>query len=265
MKFLNLGCGVRYIKTWTNVDFIKTGPEVIACNFLQKIPFNDAAFDVVYHSHVLEHFSKEDGKNFIKECHRILKPGGVIRIAIPDLERIVKEYLANLEKALKGNKEAQRNYEWIMLEMYDQFARNESGGEMLNYWLQPAIENEVYVADRLGSEFTAFRKNNTPSQFSRKKSSKPLSMKEKMITWLSGDKDAINYLRLGKFRSRGEIHQWMYDRYSLGKLLSDTHFINIETTDAFSSSIPDWENYQWLDVDEGKTRKPDSIFMEAEK
>jgi len=265
MKCLNLGCGTRYIDTWTNVDFNKTGPGVIAYNFLLQIPFTDAEFDVVYHSHVLEHFSKEEGKNFIKECHRVLKPGGIIRIAVPDLERIIKEYLNNLEKALQGDIEAEKNYEWTMLEMYDQAVRKESGGEMLNYWMQDKIANENYVTERLGHEFTVFRKNNMRTKPLQKQASKPLTFREKLIAWLAGDKEAVSQLQLGKFRSGGEIHQWMYDRYSLGKLLTDNCFINTKTADAFSSAIPGWENYLWLDVEEGKIRKPDSLFMEAQK
>ncbi|MCS7029371.1 MAG: methyltransferase domain-containing protein [Bacteroidia bacterium] len=86
--------------------------------------------EVVYHSHVLEHFSKSDGKKFLQECYRVLKPNGIIRIDILDLERIVKEYLKNLELALQGNTQAQYKYEWIMLEMYDQAVRARSGGDM---------------------------------------------------------------------------------------------------------------------------------------
>ena len=108
MKFLNLGCGSHYSQKaeWTNIDFVSTGKDVIGHNLLRGIPFEDNRFDLVYHSHVLEHFSKEEGDTFISECLRVLKPGGTLRIAVPDLERIAKEYLQCLEKGLQHPEDA---------------------------------------------------------------------------------------------------------------------------------------------------------------
>jgi predicted SAM-dependent methyltransferase len=152
MKLLNLGCGTRFHNAWTNVDFISSDKNVIAHNLLHGIPFADNSYEVVYHSHVLEHFKKADGRNFIQECFRVLKPGGIVRIAVPDLERIAKEYLKNLELALQGNEKGQHDYEWIKLELYDQVVRNESGGDMAKYLFQQEIPNEDYVFGRIGEE-----------------------------------------------------------------------------------------------------------------
>lgn len=133
MKLLNLGCGSHYHKEWTNIDFVSKNEDVIPHNLLNGIPFPNNDFDVIYHSHVLEHFQKEDGYKFLKECFRVLNYNGIIRVAVPDLEIIVKEYLKNLQLAIQGNLEAKFNYEWIKLELFDQMVRNESGGEMKNY------------------------------------------------------------------------------------------------------------------------------------
>lgn len=40
-------------------------------------------------SHILEHFTKEDGRRFLKECYRILAPGGLLHIAVPDMDVFV--------------------------------------------------------------------------------------------------------------------------------------------------------------------------------
>jgi predicted SAM-dependent methyltransferase len=158
MKLLNLGCGQHYHPDWHNLDFVSTGPGVVAHNLLEGIPFEDAAFDIVYHSHVLEHFSKKDGQKFINECYRVLKPGGIIRIAVPDLEQLTKEYLGNLEKALQENSPLNAaNYDWSVIELLDQMVRDRSGGEMAAYWSQDQIINEDQVANRMGWEFTRFR------------------------------------------------------------------------------------------------------------
>ena len=97
LNYLNLGCGKRYHKDWVNVDMYSDTPDVMAYNLLKGIPFSDNHFEVVYHAQVLEHSPKDDAPGFIKECFRVLKPGGVIRIVVPDLEGIVTEYLKYLK------------------------------------------------------------------------------------------------------------------------------------------------------------------------
>src|ERR1041385_5970668 len=97
MKMLNLGCGDRYHAGWVNVDFVSNDKNVLAHNLLKGIPFGNNSFDAVYHAHVLEHFTPEDGKKLLEECFRVLKPGGILRIGVPDLETIVREYMRNLE------------------------------------------------------------------------------------------------------------------------------------------------------------------------
>jgi predicted SAM-dependent methyltransferase len=123
-QLLNLGCGHRYHNEWTNIDFHSTGKKVIAYNLLKGIPFNDETFDLVYHSNVIEHFSKEDAPKFLKECYRVLKQDGIIRIAFPDLEQIVSHYIRLLTELKRGNMQYESDYDWIMLELYDQTVRN---------------------------------------------------------------------------------------------------------------------------------------------
>ena len=113
-KFLNLGCGSRFHSSWTNIDFNSTGGGVIAYNLTRGIPFPNASFDVVYHSHLLEHLPRDSAEGFICECHRVLKMNGVLRVAVPDLEIIARTYLKALERALAGSEEWIANYEWIM-------------------------------------------------------------------------------------------------------------------------------------------------------
>jgi len=284
MKLLNLGCGNRFNDSWINLDFTSSNPKVKSHNFLNGIPFEDGSIDVVYHSHVLEHFSKTDGVNFIKECYRVLKPNGIIRIAVPDLERIAKEYLMNLEKATNGESGAELNYDWIMLEFYDQTVRNYSGGEMAKYLFQEKIHNEDYVFGRIGEEgrkireqFIAEKKKQNiysgeeGNQKLQKKTKKKLIdrikeyLKNKYFKQEPIDYNILqNEISIGSFRLGGEVHQWMYDRYSLTKLLSEAGFSNIQKQTAFLSNIPEWSSYG-LESKNGVIFKPDSLFMEARK
>jgi predicted SAM-dependent methyltransferase len=116
-QLLNLGCGHRYHAEWTNIDFHSTGENVIGYNLLKGIPFKDTTFDMVYHSHVIEHFSKEDAPNFLRECYRVLKQNGIIRIAFPDLEQIVSHYMRLLKEMKNGDTRHEADYDWIMLEL----------------------------------------------------------------------------------------------------------------------------------------------------
>ncbi|MEM9703666.1 MAG: class I SAM-dependent methyltransferase, partial [Planctomycetota bacterium] len=64
---------------------VRTTPGVLAHDLRDPLPFEDGAYDFVYHSHVLEHFRPADVPAFLSECRRVLRPGGVLRVVVPDL------------------------------------------------------------------------------------------------------------------------------------------------------------------------------------
>lgn len=247
LSMLNLGCGEKYHKNWVNIDFVSRSNEVIQYDLNKPLPFENSSFDVVYHSHLLEHFTKSYAPQFIKECFRVLKAEGIIRIVIPDLEQIIKIYLELLHKSLEGDIEAQKKYEWIMLELYDQTVRNYPGGEMKQYWSLEKIPAKDFVIQRMGSEakiyIAALQANKSQGQNGK----------------------TLDPLTIGNFRMSGEIHQWMYDRYSLGNLLKLTGFREIKVCAADESAIPNFNSY-YLDIENDfSVRKPDSLFMEGRK
>lgn len=61
-------------------------------NIEHGLPFPDASVDFVYSSHLLEHLFQEDAEAFVRECHRVLKNGGILRICVPDLEHALALY-----------------------------------------------------------------------------------------------------------------------------------------------------------------------------
>lgn len=245
---LNLGCGRRFHPAWLNLDIVPADPAVIAHNLLEPLPLDDGSCSVVYHSHVLEHIPKAKAGLFIAECFRVLAPGGVIRIAVPDLETIAWLYLENLAAAAKGDSNAEKQHEWMTIELVDQMSRHHSGGHMLDYWKQNPMPAEDFVLQRMGREagdfITAFR-----SLEPEAKASPPDHSPE----------------AVGRFRTGGEVHQWMYDRVSLARLLTEAGFAGVRVCTAMESGIGSWASFQ-LDTDEsGRTRKPDSLFIEARK
>ena len=282
MKLLNIGCGNRHHKNWINIDKISYSKDVIKCDLKKGIPFPDSHFDVVYHSNLLEHLSKAEALFLLKECSRVLASRGIIRVVVPDLEEIVRIYLEALEKLRKGSKEWTYNYEWILLEMYDQTVRNKSGGEMLNYFINENIANEEFVVKRFGTEAKKLieygkkilNENNT--EIAMKKRTRYKLLKKIKNTVFNKNnlrelflkivlKSEYKALKIGRFRLSGEVHQWMYDSYSLANLLSECGFINTIKRTAADSYIKNWSDYN-LDTEiNGEVYKPDSFYMEAIK
>lgn len=272
---MNLGCGSRYHSDWVNVNFTSTGPGVIAANLNEGIPFPDESFDVVYHSHLLEHFTKSTAGDFLKECHRVLKPSGIIRVVVPDLEGIVRGYLIALEKSRAGIEGWKHNYDWMMLEMYDQVSRNQSGGEMARYLRSDKLANEQFVTGRCGTEvrnIIAEGRKHISREFIQSYSCKmkrvlgqgrPRRWKEILLQMFLGKE--FEALQTGRFRLSGEIHQWMYDSYSLGRLLQECGFSEVSVLSAAESQIPNWTDYNLDTEKDGSVYKPDSLYIEATK
>ena len=113
---LHLGCGAEVFDGWVNVDYalgawlakvplfrvfnrklkifnLDWDPRIHLHDLTRKFPWQDESAGVVYSSHTLEHFSRKDGRHFLAECHRVLKKGGIIRIVVPDLGYIARQYL----------------------------------------------------------------------------------------------------------------------------------------------------------------------------
>ncbi len=277
---LNLGCGSRYHRDWTNIDFVSSDKDVIGHDLLRGIPFPDNSFDVVYHSHLLEHFPKADAPAFIAECYRVLKPGGIIRVVVPDLQRIAQTYLEQLEQALRGNKEAELNYDWIMLEMYDQTVRNYSGGEMGKLYAQGYAPNADFIYHRVGvrlDEENETKRNVSPSNtrsISPDNAAKKLIKRCLALVSRASLRDLslklilmrdYRFYKLGRFRLSGEIHLWMYDRFSLSRLLNNSNFREICVCTPWESRIPNWTSFHLDTGPDGTVYKPDSIYIEAIK
>jgi predicted SAM-dependent methyltransferase len=91
---LQLGAGEHPHAGWLNTDLhdYGRGDEQVYLDVRKRFPLPDASFDVVYSEHMLEHLSYADGQRCLRECFRVLRPGGHIRIATPSLERLARLY-----------------------------------------------------------------------------------------------------------------------------------------------------------------------------
>lgn len=108
---LNLGCGVHAPEGWTNIDrtpnlLLRRAPlvksllrrmrvldsahmvewpaSVVRHDVRRRFPYSDASVDAIYSSHTLEHLYLDDARRVLEECQRVLRPGGILRLALPD-------------------------------------------------------------------------------------------------------------------------------------------------------------------------------------
>jgi predicted SAM-dependent methyltransferase len=91
---VNLGSGGRGLPGWINID-ARTGhaDQTIAFDVRRRLPFADGSVTRLFAEHVIEHLDfRGDIPGVLSEFHRILRPGGVARIIVPDAERFLKAY-----------------------------------------------------------------------------------------------------------------------------------------------------------------------------
>jgi SAM-dependent methyltransferase len=238
---LNLGSSARVAQGWNNLDsswlfrlarhpatahlsrrlglisddrwdrLQKLDRTVVVWNLARGIPYSDRSFEVVYHSHVLEHIDREAAPAFLAECLRVLKPGGVIRVVVPDLETLSRRYLAAVERMpTEGDPSA---HAAAVDEIFDQMVRR-----------VPAHRADRPILVRL-----------------------------------------LESLLIGDLARSGTRHRWMYDRFSLGRLLEKTGYAEVRPFAATTSQIGGWNSFG-LDLEpDGTPYKPGSLYLEAKR
>lgn len=77
---------------WVNVDLIGL-PTDLVWDLRKGIPFPDESIDAIFHEHVLEHVTPIAILPFLRECRRVLRTGGTLRVGVPDAERYIRDYV----------------------------------------------------------------------------------------------------------------------------------------------------------------------------
>ncbi|MDE0863627.1 MAG: methyltransferase domain-containing protein [Rubripirellula sp.] len=268
MKLLNVGCGRRFHPDWTNIDLVASSPEVREYDLRKGLPFPDGSFDAVYHSHVLEHLDPTSAEEMLRECVRVLKPEGVLRIVVPDLEGIAREYLRTLESAAsdRDNPAAVFSHQWMTRELLDQMCRQKLGGEMGQLMRTSHEAEQAYIYSRIGQELGGNGSVGRKTIWRRVKQL-TLSLRKRIaltaVSVIEGSSGRMAY-REARFRQSGEIHRWMYDRVSLTQLVQCLGLESARVCSASESKIPGFSSYG-LDSDSNGARKPDSLFFESVK
>ncbi len=95
---INLGSGHFKLAGWVNVDLDRgSSPEVIA-DLAGALPFLSGAANFMHTEDFIDQLTLSQAAAFLRECHRILKPGGVIRVLTPDVEQLANLYLNDPEQ-----------------------------------------------------------------------------------------------------------------------------------------------------------------------
>jgi len=238
--YLNLGSSTRCAPQWNNLDFSwivrlagyprlaailhryeflsedryarirSVGSKIIQWNLRKGIPFSDASFDGVYHSHLLEHMDREVAPMLLRECLRVLKPGAILRVVVPDLELLTRRYLSVVDN----------------LPLEASAREHEASIEAL-------IDQMIVRVPHVRSE------------------------QKTLVKWLEN-------IFVGNTARAGVIHRWMYDHYSLGRLLSELGFVDVKQESATTSSSGMVAFA--LDVEsDGSPYKPESLYMEGRR
>lgn len=136
---INLGCGRNLIEGWINIDnspsvvlakipLLKTtlfrlglisrstyetewSTNIVWQDVTKGLSYAEASIDKIYSSHMLEHMDRASGERVIRECYRLLKPGGVFRLVVPDLAFHAQRYLEHVHEA-NSSRDAHDDFLW---------------------------------------------------------------------------------------------------------------------------------------------------------
>jgi predicted SAM-dependent methyltransferase len=104
---LQLGSGSAVPEGWLGTDIFPQSDRVMYLDAAKPYPFGDDTFEYVHSEHLIEHLSWQEGLSMLRECRRVMKPGGTIRVATPDLEVLIGLYTN------QGDPLNKRYVEWI--------------------------------------------------------------------------------------------------------------------------------------------------------
>lgn len=170
VKVLNLGCGTKtsprainidwsiYLTIKSNYVFRLCAPiilsedrrtklreldrSILVHDIRKGLPFADHSIDAVYHSHMFEHIDRSKAPVFLREVKRVLIPGGIHRIVVPDMEYLASAYLQHVGRVADDPSSACDHDQYIS-DMIEQMVRRESYGTRHQPFILRAVENLI--------------------------------------------------------------------------------------------------------------------------
>lgn len=90
---LHFGCGSRILPGWVNLDGWAVDGTSHVVDLRERLPFTDGACRLIFSEQTLEHFEMSEIERILQEFHRVLRPGGLVRLVVPDAERYAEAYV----------------------------------------------------------------------------------------------------------------------------------------------------------------------------
>ena len=117
-RHLHLGCGPKFLDGFVNVDANPLHKLDLWLDVRRGLPFRNSSVESIYSTHMIEHLFPDELERLFLECFRVLKPGGGIRLIVPNLHSAIIAYQEN-------------RAEWF----YDSFPRHfdSIGGRFSNF------------------------------------------------------------------------------------------------------------------------------------
>ena len=140
---LHLGCGLSAPADWLNVDgslqavfarkprlknflvrlriysrsqaAIAWPTNILRLDLRRPLPFAEGQFSAVYSSHTFEHLHRQEALALARECRRVLRPGGICRLVVPDLAAMIQRYLQGASVSTSGGNAGDRLMEEMLV------------------------------------------------------------------------------------------------------------------------------------------------------
>jgi len=221
----------------------------------RPLPFAGNRFNAIYARRILEHLAPDEAHAFVKEARRLLAANGILRVSVPDTESLARDYLAAVERARTDPQpHIIEDVHAKRLVYMDQFVRRVPGGALARHIVSGRMSEESLrhaLGDALGTRDEAVKSRMPPAA----------------PAWRQRLKEAGRVLLRRRWvhetHARREAHLWIYDRFSLPRLLLDAGFTDIRVVGPDTSAIAGWQRWT-LDVsDSGAHPFEPSLIVEG--
>jgi len=96
MRKVQIGAGYNLLPGWLNCDVQSESSQVVYLDATKPFPFPDKSIDCIFSEHMIEHIDYDSALSMLSECRRVMRPGGTLRIATPNVLRLVSLFKSDL-------------------------------------------------------------------------------------------------------------------------------------------------------------------------
>jgi predicted SAM-dependent methyltransferase len=153
VRKLQIGTGPNPLPGWLNTDiapdtYVEHRATVVLLDATKPFPLDDMTFDYVFSEHQIEHIPEPAARLMVAECFRVLRPGGRVRIATPDLDAILSLHEGELD-------EPARHYvDWVMARFRPDIRSGNRRTHVINHMFMDHGHRFIYDQETLVAMLT---------------------------------------------------------------------------------------------------------------